>query len=369
MPPTGSAARNARGIRSRIVKAVGRRLRFFIKLCLIAASSLVIAGHATSPAIARFTSQAAVDANTLSTRNLVAPASLSATPSGHDVQLNWPAGQNGNGYAVLGVANGTSSSCTGASFASLTSTASTSYTDSNRSTPQGTFFCYQVKTTYNTWTSQSGNPTAAAQLGFVATSVQLINDGNHTACSGSGAQLFGQAGTLDCGDQIIITFNQAVNTTTGPTATNTVCARRSNNTIWLASTTTTGNCTATETINLGKLTGGTIGVCDCRFNLSTAWSNGDKNLTVTIGARVAGSGYPTISTSVWTFTPTTTAAKMLSTTGGFHICDTNTGGGNCLPSTGSASTFSPVIGKRLRPGPHPRVTPTPTPKRKRLPPG
>src|SRR5207302_4470863 len=92
---------------------------------------------------------------------LYAPSGLSATPSAHDVGLAWSAGTNGSGYAVLGVANGSSSNCSAASFASIGSAAGTSHTDTGRYTPQGTWFCYQVKTSYASWTSVSSNPTAA----------------------------------------------------------------------------------------------------------------------------------------------------------------------------------------------------------------
>jgi hypothetical protein len=38
-------------------------------------------------------------------------------------------------------------------------------------------------------------------------------------------------------------------------------------------------------------------------------------------------------TGTGTFNPTTTAAAVLSTTGSYHNCDTNTGGGSCLRTT------------------------------------
>jgi hypothetical protein len=310
-----------------------------LRTVMLLGTALVIAGLLTEPAMAFLNSRRSLDANTFSTRNLVAPISLSASPVGHDVALSWPAGLNGNGYAVRGVANGSSSNCTGAVFASVASTGALSYTDTGRFTPQGTWFCYQVQTTYGTWSSASSNPSAAARLGVVASSVQTTNNGNHSGCSGVDPQQFGQVGTLDCGDQVIVTFNQAVNTGSGPSGSNTVCAKRSNNTIWLGSITTAGTCSTSETVNLGSSTGGTLGVCDCRYNATYVWSNGNQALTVTIGARVSGSGYATVSTSTWTFTPTTTATKLQSASGAFHICDNNGSGGACLPATSSPSTF------------------------------
>ena len=111
----------------------------------------------------------------------------------------------------------TSSNCSAASFANLTTTASLAYTDTGRYTPQGTYECYQVQTTYNTWNSVSGNPIAAAQLGFVAAGVAITNGGG--------------AGKLDTGDTIVVTYNQAVNTATGPSGTDNVCTDTGTNTI------------------------------------------------------------------------------------------------------------------------------------------
>src|SRR5205823_4071920 len=152
-----------------------------------------------------------------------------ATPSAHHVGLAWSAGTNGSGYAVLGVATGSSSNCSAASFASIGSAAGTSYADTGRYTPQGTWFCYQVKTSYASWTSVSSNPTAAAQLGVVAASVAAANGGT--------------AGKLDTNDTITVTFNQPITTSTGPSGTNSVCAI-SGASIVLGSTTATGTCAA-----------------------------------------------------------------------------------------------------------------------------
>ncbi len=86
-------------------------------------------------------------------------------------------------------------------------------------------------------------------------------------------------------------------------------------------------------MSLGDLTSGTLGACDCRFAASYGWSADYQILTVTIGARLAGSGNPSLAGGPWTFTPTTDTARLLSAASAFHLCDSNTGGGVCLPST------------------------------------
>jgi len=283
-----------------------------VALALLAAiaSSAAVA----TVAYASFTSTGTATGGTISTRNLVAPGSLTATPSGHNVAVSWTAGSNGSGYKLLAVANGMSSNCSAASFAALTATASLTYTDTGRYTPQGTYECYQVQTTYNTWNSVSGNPTAAAQLGFVAAGVVITNGGI--------------AGNLDTGDTIVVTYNQAVNTATGPASTDNVCTDTGTNTIVLGSTGAGANC-ATSPATLGTITGMTVSK-KSRYAATWTWNAARSTVTITIGANTAGSA-ATI-TGAGTFNPTTTATGMLSTIGAFHNCDTNTGGANCLPT-------------------------------------
>ena len=290
----------------------GRRLRRVLPIPAVAA---LVVGVLAPLSGASFNATAANPGNVYALTALYAPSGLTATPSGHDVGLSWSAGTNGNGYSLLGVANGTSSNCSSASFASIGSPGGTSYTDTGRFTPQGTYFCYQVKTSYASWTSVSGNPTAAAQLGVVAGSIAAANGGT--------------AGKLDTGDTITVTFNQPISTGTGPSGTNSVCAI-SGATIVLGSTTTSGTCGASETVNLGKLSGGSSGA-NARWSATYTWSNSNKTLTVTIGSRTVGSSNPSVS-GTWTFTPTTTSSKLLSSAGSFQTCNTNTGGGNCLPT-------------------------------------
>jgi hypothetical protein len=292
---------------------VNRRHPTLVGLALLAAiaASAVVASYAEAAFTAVTTASQAI-----SSRNLVAPGSLTATPSGHDVALSWTAGSNGSGYQLLDAANGTSANCTSASFAALTTTASLSATDTGRFTPQGTYECYQVETTYNTWWSATSNPTAAVQLGFVASSVVVTNGGT--------------AGKLDAGDKIVIAYNQPVTTATGPLSTNKVCTNTasSGNIIMIGDAIT--SCNATTPVTVGSISTGSS-TKTAAYSATWAWSAGNTVLTITIGTRSSGSADSAI-TGTLTFSPTTTATSMLSATGSFHNCDTNTGGGNCLPT-------------------------------------
>ena len=130
-----------------------------------------------------------------------------------------------------------------------------------------------MQTTYNTWNSVSGNPTAAAQLGFVAAGVAITNGG--------------VAGKLDTGDTIVVTYNQAVNTATGPASTDNVCTDTGTNTIVLGSTGAGATC-ATSPATLGTITGMTVSK-KSRYAATWTWNGAHTTLTITIGANTAGS--------------------------------------------------------------------------------
>jgi hypothetical protein len=296
---------------------VGAAARILIPLAAVAAAALLGARS-----FASFDAQSANPGNGYAFTALYAPTGLTATPSGHDVNLSWTAGSNGSGYSVLGYNNATSQTCSTAFSTVLGSPATTTYTNTGNYTPQGTYECYQVKTTYGSWTSVNSNPTAVAQIGVVASAVATTNGG--------------VAGTLGAGDTVRITFNQPITPSTGPVTGNTVCAvaAASNATIVLGATATgTTSCSATETNNLGTLKGG-VSSKAARWAATFAWSAGNTVLTVTVGTRSTGSD--SVVSGTWTFNPTTTASKLQSATGAFSACNTNTGGGNCLPTmTGS----------------------------------
>jgi hypothetical protein len=283
---------------------------------LVAIAAAIVVGVTALTSITAWALLTTTTAATQSvtTATLGAPSGLTATPLGHDVALAWSAGQSGTGYQILGTANGSNPNCSGATFSALTSTTNLAYSDSGRYGPQGGWYCYQVQTSNSTWTSTT-NPSVAVQLGVVATSLSITNGGN--------------SGKLDTGDQIAITFNQPIDTSTGPGSTDSVCSTGSN-TILLATTVASGSCSTSESVNVGTLSGGTQGT-NARFAATNAWSNANKTLTITLGTRTSGSGN-TFASGAWTLNPTTTSTKLQSATGAFHACDTNTGGGFCLPS-------------------------------------
>ncbi len=200
----------------------------------------------------------------------------------------------------------------GAGYTNISNPTATTLSDA-RFTPQGTYECYQVISTHGSWSSQSANPTVAVQLGVVASSVAIANHGT--------------AGRVDQGDVITVTFNQAITTSTGPASTDTICTNTGGQVV-LGSTGTGATC-STAQANLGVLGGFTVNRAS-RFNATWTWSAGNTVLTVTVGTLSAGNANTQV-TGTGTLTPNTVATSLLSATGGFHTCSSNTGGGNCLP--------------------------------------
>lgn len=296
-------------------RPVGPSLASRAAAALVTAALLAGVAGLVPGVSATFSATTANAGNVFATTALGPPGALGGTALGHDVALSWAAGRNGDGYVIRGANGGASPDCASGQYPAIATTAATSHLDAGRYTPQGTWFCYVVETTSSAgWTSVVGNPTVAVQIGFVAAAVGIANGG--------------VAGQLDTGDVIVVTFNQPVAVGTGPGGTNTVCAT-SSGTIRLGATATSGPCSASETVNLGSLAGGTTGA-NGRWAATWQWTDDDRVLTIRLGTRVSGTAVVTTGGS-FSFRPVTTTHKLRSATGDFHVCDTNRAGGRCLP--------------------------------------
>jgi hypothetical protein len=266
-------------------------------------------------AFATFTSSATATVS-VSSRSLSAPGSLVGGPLGHAVGLVWSGGSGGTTYTVSAANNGASSSCTGVTYTALGTTQLLVYSDP-RWAPQGTWECYQVGTSYGSWTSL-GAPTVAVQLGVVASSVAISKGSGSTS-------------KLDTGDRIVVTFNQAIADSSEPSSGDSVCTSTSGF-IALGSSGSGSSCSASN-LDLGTLSGFSISQSS-RYAATWSWNSADTVLTITVGSRTAGST-PTV-TGTATFTPTSASDALLSDSGSYHVCTSNSGGGNCLPvATGS----------------------------------
>ena len=275
--------------------------------------NLLGTGVLFNPTAALLTDVPAVPDNTLSTKTLTTPTGLVANPAGHTVQTSWNAA-NGDAHRLTGGASGTDSACAAVTYGVIASPVATSFADA-RFTPEGNFFCYKVQSTEGAaWESPASAP-VSAQLGFVAASVVVSGDGNRK---------------LEPGETITINFNQAVDTASGPSSTDTVCTDAGPQILVLGSTTTTGSCSsATETIKIGTMTTSNRIKDDVRHDATYVWSSGNKTLTITVGTQVFGNKKPKIK-GILTLAP---ASTLLEAAAGNGICTSNVAGGDCLPTT------------------------------------
>ncbi len=280
---------------------------------------LALALARVTPVTARFDAQISHTGNTVALLAVYPGAALTAEPVGNTVTLNWQAGRNGSGTRVSRGATTGPGTCPDTAVAPVAVTATTEFVDPSPVGPPGTWSCYRIETTLGPWTSVVGNPTVAVQVGFVVTTVRAENGG--------------VPGKLDVGDRFVVGFNQPVDPATGPTLTDTVCATTSG-AIVLAAIRTGGGCTAGEANRLGQLDSGTMDK-NTRWSAAYAWTDGDRTLTVTLTARVAGPN-ALFTAGPWTFQPTTTPGAVLSASGRVPVCASDVGGARCRPTADGA---------------------------------
>lgn len=235
---------------------------------------------------------AAFDARTRSSESVSllavgAPSALAVQPLGNDVSMSWGAGEHATGYDVRA-----GDTCGG--MASIAQPTTTSHTDTP-AVAAGSSRCYGVVTTSGSWSSMTGNPAVVVRVGFLATAVSIVEG----QC--------GTSGVLDCGDAVVVQFNQPAQ----PVSPDAVCA-------------TGGTIVVGCEASVGTLAGGTLDA-DARYAATSAWSNGNRMLTVTVGTRTEGTADPAMA-GPWTLTP----AGLTSATGAVPVCDT---AGDCRPST------------------------------------
>jgi len=292
-----------------------------VALGLLAAESGLVTGDVNA---------STSNASTFSATALYSPTAPAAAPLGHTASVTWTASspQNGNGYVVSGANIGSSSAtacpAAAASYAFVAGTAATSLTDSTSLAggTDGTYVCYLVRSGFSSaapgtwvadpgWTSADVLPTGKTAIGFFATSVTFANGGT--------------GGRLDTGDTIVITFDQAVNTS-GLTVSQ-VCAAVASKTVYVGAGTGVATCPTTATV--GTLTGvqlsSTLSVDGAFAVTSAVWTNSSRTLTVTLGAQNMGLVAISVAAGTTTYAP----AALTSSSGAAAICTTAI----CKPTT------------------------------------
>jgi hypothetical protein len=329
-----------------------RRIVLVLLLAITALSQTV------TSTTAAFTASVAPATSELAIASMAAPTALVATPVDDDVALSWASGSITGGdvghrvaTAWLGVEPGVRdghdipAGCTDESdLLPLTRMTGATFASTGAAwLVPGSWRCYGVRAEYPaapspaSWSSVTGNPVAAVQVGHVVRSVALVDGGS--------------AGKLRSGDRFVLTFNQPVATATGPVATsgggstpnagNDVCIHSSSDTIVLGRVTSAlgSACTSGADAVVGRVTGAALAPNDqtTAYRATYAWAGCAvtarcTELTVTLGTRYRGAD---VSVSVGTsasFAPTSEGGR-LTTPGGTALCSaSNTMWSTCRPT-------------------------------------
>jgi hypothetical protein len=302
-----------------------RALRRAIGLCaVLITASLLLSGVPVGSTFAFLDGQTQNAGSVFAAGWIAPPTAGTATASGYDVGFTWTPGTTGlTGQQLWGVDHTTTNNCTGVTYSSLATLASSTtaaYTDSNRgSTINGDWYCYELlSTSASSWTAPP-LVLPALQVGLVANAIVITN--------------VLTLGSIANGDKIAITFNQATNIA-AVAGTLRVCA-------WAGAGVagsivlgdTTGACTnANDNNNIGKITNIAVGTTRT-FATSTSTIAG-STVTITLGGGTAS----TESGATAKFTPSTSATtpvKSAATTDQATACTAATT--NCQPTT--ATTF------------------------------
>jgi hypothetical protein len=276
---------------------------------LLALALLLAAAAAAAFSSANFSASSGNPSNAVTTATVGAASGLTAGASGRDVNVAWTAGTNASSAVVSGGPSQTSS-CAGVTYTQLATPSPATYTDANRSSPAGSWYCYRVQAAFHSFSSLTTSPTVATQLGVVASAATLANNGASSTSGCSAAS----SGALDCRDRIVIDFNQAIDTGSGPGSSGKVCGDETSASI-LIGYTGFGTC-ASSGYSIGKLKGSWANN-SARYDATFTWSNGNTRLTVDLGIRRAGTSDMQLSGGSWSFTP---ASGLTSSTGAVGIC-------------------------------------------------
>ena len=222
-----------------------------------------------------------------------APSGLSASIGGSgnsQAVLNWTSGASAGspspnpvtGQTLLYADGGSGSSASCGSYSSFASLGAAVATDTITGTQFTDWWCFEIQststsaTTSGSWTSA---PVAFATVqALVPTSIVF----NHAAAAN---------GKIDIGDSIVITFNQAVNTSS-VSVNSGICQVKGTSSNGYVIIGFSGTCSSGASYGIGKITGITVGKTGSA-SASASWSAGNTVLTVTAtsgGQNVATGG-------------------------------------------------------------------------------
>ena len=275
-----------------------------------------------------FTATKANPGNTFSSGTLAPPTAVTATPAGRNVSVGFTAAASATGTQILYGRPASGSTCTGVTLSVAQTAASSPAVHTPSAAPQGTFACYTARSVRSSWTSLTTPAPVAVRTGVVVTSVVATAAANTAGCADGSWQ----PGRLDCGDRFVLTFNQPIDPATGPGTNARVCASATYG-VRLGASATTTDCAAEGAV--GRISGASVSRF-ARYATIHTWNAARTQLTVDVRGVEAGQAATVTAVDGPAFNPTTDATKLRSAVGAAHVCDTNTGGCDCLPEvTGS----------------------------------
>lgn len=289
---------------------------------ILAIAATVCAGGTVGGTYALFAATTQHQTSTFAGGWLGAPAGLTATASGYDVQLAWTPATHGLDTQVLkGEARGTTGNCTGATYptavgGTLAKTAN-SYTDVNRGDgahgpANGDWYCYEAVSVLS-----STNWTTPLTIGPV-----------HVGLDAIGVAIGNGDGNFDVNDTVTITFNQRVRAP-GTARDAHVCIFESADVIILGDQTAYCSNSSTDGYSIARLTGAPISGNRTLSGTGTVTVSSVAPWTIISTMGVASSATQTGTT---TLTPST-SIKSYALTDQATVCTSGAAGGNCLPQT------------------------------------
>jgi hypothetical protein len=280
------------------------RLRRIATTHLVALVAVLVAGAGLAAgALVGFSAETQTKTSTYAGGWLDAPTALQAPAvSGYGATLTWTPGTHDlSGQALYGTDQGTTSSCTGATYATQYATGLSktlgSTTDSRGASANGHWICYQVRSTHGSW--YTGASFAPVQVGLVPTGIAVADGGN--------------SGQINSGDTITLTFNQ--NVSYGGSATVYVCAFQNPAGAVLIGDAGCGS--ASDTATIGAITGLSIPNGSRTYTSSSVTASGNT-VTIVLGGGGNGANGRTQVTGAGTFTYT--GSTITSGAGGAAVC-------------------------------------------------
>jgi hypothetical protein len=275
---------------------------------LVAAAVLVLGAGIAAGAFVGFSAETQTKTSTFAGGWLDAPTGLQApVVSGYGATLTWTPGTHDlTGQALFETDQGTTTNCTGATYATQVATglttSLTTTTDAGLASSNGHWMCYQIRSTRGSW--YAGANFAALQIGLVPTGVAVTNSGN--------------AGQINSGDTITLSFNQ--NIAYSGAASISVCAFVSPANVILIGD--TGCASSSDTPTIGKITGVSIPNAS-RTYTTVAVSATNNQLSIVLGGGGNGANDRTTVTGTGTFAFTGSGTVIQSTAGAASVCTVN----------------------------------------------